>query len=413
MPVNVIAGCRASGSTWCAPGRLEDADARAGRWCARRSGRPARRRSPTARRRGRRGRRRARRAARARRRRRPSGDVERPGTPGSRSAARARLASRHGRDAGDAGDRPAPAPRRAPRRPGRHRRPDGEAGGVLDAQGRTTQHAYGVAADTRAPGVDGPLARGLARRPLRPARLLPARRAVPAGHFTTAPTGRSGALLAEALGRLADREGATHVVDVGLRAGRAARPPPRRPARTCGSPGSTSSTGRRPCRMPSAWIALPRRWRPARRARPTSTDVLVVAHEWLDVVPCTVAEVVAAGPPRGRPRRPGDRCGVARRPAVAGRARLVLAGTGPSTGLPVGPGSRSGLTRDVAWADLVARVRSGIAPRRRLRPHPAVTGRRTARSRHTATGRSSPRCPTGRATSPRTSPSTPSTTTRS
>ena len=37
----------------------------------------------------------------------------------------------------------------------------------------------------------------------------------PAGHFTTSTHGPLGAQLADALGRLADREGVHHVVDVG------------------------------------------------------------------------------------------------------------------------------------------------------------------------------------------------------
>ncbi|MFC7595578.1 SAM-dependent methyltransferase [Terrabacter sp. GCM10028922] len=85
-------------------------------------------------------------------------------------------------------------------------------------------------------------------------------------------------------------------------------------------------------------------------------DALVIAHEWLDVVPCTVAEV--------------DPDGVL-------REVLVDAATGEeSLGNPLSgadlrwaeqnwptsePGDRVevGLSRDLAWADLVARVGSG------------------------------------------------------
>ena len=89
-------------------------------------------------------------------------------------------------------------------------------------------------------------------------------------------------------------------------------------------------------------------------------DVLVVAHEWLDVVPCTVAEVVA---PAG--------CAVVLVDPATGRGGdSALRSTDdelawcalhwPVDGLPVGARVEVGLTRDQAWADLVARVRDGI-----------------------------------------------------
>ena len=56
----------------------------------------------------------------------------------------------------------------------------------------------------------------------------------PAGHFTTSTHGPLGAALAEAIGRLADREGARHVVDVGCGRGELARAPGRRDGPTCG-----------------------------------------------------------------------------------------------------------------------------------------------------------------------------------
>ena len=102
-------------------------------------------------------------------------------------------------------------------------------------------------------------------------------------------------------------------------------------------------------------------------------DVLVVAHEWLDVVPCTVAEVVAPGrlavvlvdpaTGRGGDRRRADRrrAGLVRAALAGRRAARRGAGRGrpdprPGVGRPRRPGAR----RHPA--------------RRRLRPHRAVTG---------------------------------------
>lgn len=88
-------------------------------------------------------------------------------------------------------------------------------------------------------------------------------------------------------------------------------------------------------------------------------DALVIAHEWLDVVPCTVAEV--------------DRHGVLREALVdtasgdeslgepLSGAELRWAERHWATSEASEPGDRVeiGLARDLAWADLVARVRSG------------------------------------------------------
>jgi SAM-dependent MidA family methyltransferase len=178
----------------------------------------------------------------------------------------------------------------------------------------------------------------------------------PAGHFTTSTHGPLGAVLAEALGRLADREGVHHVVDVGAGRGElltalgTARPdlrltgvdvvarPPAVPdtADWLVSPGGPS--------LPDALDDL--------------DDVLVVAHEWLDVVPCTVAEVVA----------PGDLAVVLVDP-VTGEESLGAPPDAaelawcerhwPVVGLSVGARVEVGSSRDGAWADLVGRVRRG------------------------------------------------------
>ena len=178
----------------------------------------------------------------------------------------------------------------------------------------------------------------------------------PAGHFTTSTHGPLGALLAEALGRLADRERATHVVDVGCGRGEllahlhAARPD----LRVTGV-----DVVDRPSSLPDAveWVRAP-----GGRGLPDTlddlTDVLVVAHEWLDVVPCTVAEVVAPGalavvlvdPVTGTESLGG--------PPTPDEAAWCTRHW-PVEDLPVGCRVEIGSARDLAWADLVARVRRG------------------------------------------------------
>ncbi|HET7399453.1 MAG TPA: SAM-dependent methyltransferase [Intrasporangium sp.] len=86
-------------------------------------------------------------------------------------------------------------------------------------------------------------------------------------------------------------------------------------------------------------------------------DALVVAHEWLDVVPCTIAEVGDDGTlrevlvdPRSGAESPGA--------PVDGPDRDWATAHWP----PRGPGDRIeiGRSRDEAWSALVDRVRSGV-----------------------------------------------------
>ena len=85
-------------------------------------------------------------------------------------------------------------------------------------------------------------------------------------------------------------------------------------------------------------------------------DALVIAHEWLDVVPCTIAEVDASGllrevhvDPRTGEESPGPALGE----ADARWARDHWPGTAPGDRVEVG------LTRDRAWSGLLATVASG------------------------------------------------------
>jgi SAM-dependent MidA family methyltransferase len=88
--------------------------------------------------------------------------------------------------------------------------------------------------------------------------------------------------------------------------------------------------------------------------------VLVLAHEWLDVVPCTVAQVVAPGrlavvlvDPLTGAESTGSR-------SPADDELAWCAQHWPVERLPVGARVEVGLARDRAWADLVERVRHGI-----------------------------------------------------
>lgn len=177
----------------------------------------------------------------------------------------------------------------------------------------------------------------------------------PAGHFTTSTHGPLGQVLAEALGRLADREDVHHVVDVGCGRGEllthlAARRPDLRL--------TGADVVDRPADLPDAvaWLRCP-----GGAALPDELteldDVLVVAHEWLDVVPCTVAEVapgrlaVVLVDPTSGEELPG--------PDLTADELAWCARWWPVDDLPAGSRVEVGLSRDLAWHDLLARVRQG------------------------------------------------------
>jgi SAM-dependent MidA family methyltransferase len=87
------------------------------------------------------------------------------------------------------------------------------------------------------------------------------------------------------------------------------------------------------------------------------TNALVVAHEWLDVVPCTIAEVADDGTLREvlvDPATGEEQCG----PPVSTEDAAWVEQHWPrrSTGDRI----EVGRSRDEAWSDLVARVRSGL-----------------------------------------------------
>ncbi|WP_392543223.1 SAM-dependent methyltransferase [Oryzobacter telluris] len=178
----------------------------------------------------------------------------------------------------------------------------------------------------------------------------------PAGHFTTSTHGPLGALLAQALGRLADREGATHVVDVGCGRGellthlRAARPDLRL---------TGVDVVDRPSDLPEdvAWLRSP-----GGGALPDALrdleDVLVVAHEWLDVVPCTVVEVGEEGAARVV-LVDGDTGEESLGPAPDPDDLAWCSAHWPIDGHEAGTRVEVGRSRDLAWADLLGRVHRG------------------------------------------------------
>ena len=201
----------------------------------------------------------------------------------------------------------------------------------------------------------------------------------PAAHFTTATHGVTGAALAEALLQLWLREHdglPAVVVDVG--AGRGGRATHLLRALDDVSPvgGSLPDSSdhvewavpptrvvavdvvERPAGLDEriGWVRSP-----GGAALPDELtglrDALVIAHEWLDVVPCTVAQVDTDGTIRTvlvDPRTGEETLG----PELSDADRRWVAAHWPATT----PGARVevGLARDEAWADLVSRVDSGL-----------------------------------------------------
>lgn len=182
----------------------------------------------------------------------------------------------------------------------------------------------------------------------------------PAGHFTTSTHGVAGRVLAEALWAWADVLGADGIVDVGAGRGellgalRAAAP---------GRPLTGVEVVARPTALlPDVeWLVSPGGARLPDDLAPVRA--LVIAHEWLDVVPCTVAAV-------------GDDGGL-REVCVDVRTGEESLG-GPlddadldwcarfwpsATGADARPGDRAevGRHRDAAWEDLIGRMSGGAA----------------------------------------------------
>jgi len=181
----------------------------------------------------------------------------------------------------------------------------------------------------------------------------------PAGHFATATQGgpQLGAVLAGALVTLMGEHGLTTVVDVGCGRGELLTAVHRAaPGLRCVGVDVVD----RPDLPPRVgWMraeggaALP-------PGLSDLEDTLLLAHEWLDVVPCTVAQVdhdgalreVLVDPATGLERLGG--------PLSAADAQWCRRWWPVDAASP-GDRVEVGRTRDEAWADLVSRLRSGLA----------------------------------------------------
>lgn len=185
----------------------------------------------------------------------------------------------------------------------------------------------------------------------------------PAGHFTTATHGPTGRVLAEALLRLATENGLTHVVDVGAGRGELLTHLYAAQRASVGGSPTVALTGvdvvARPDGLPDdvRWLHSP-----GGAALPDGldglTDALVVAHEWLDVVPCTIAEVDDDGTLRERlvdPATGTQAWGEPVRGDELGWAEKHWPTTQPDTRVEIG------LSRDHAWRDLLSRIDHGLA----------------------------------------------------
>lgn len=178
----------------------------------------------------------------------------------------------------------------------------------------------------------------------------------PRGHFTTATHGTPGAVLAGALAQLAREHHLTHVVDVGAGRGELLE-------HIHVVDPSLRLTGvdvvHRPPVLPPAveWVASP-----GGRELPDGlqqlSGALVLAHEWLDVVPCTIGEVDDRGVLRTLEVDPGTGGESLGRP-VDGQELAWAKAHWPTEG--AGDRVEVGLSRDRAWTALLERIRHGLA----------------------------------------------------
>jgi SAM-dependent MidA family methyltransferase len=181
----------------------------------------------------------------------------------------------------------------------------------------------------------------------------------PAGHFSTATQGvpQIGELLARTLLTLMDREGLDTFVDMGCGRGELLEQIHRLgPQVRCIG---VDVVARPRLSGPIGWFQSP-----GGEQVPDElddlTDTLVFANEWLDVVPCPIAEMhedgelreVLVHAPTGDERL-GD--------PVSGANRQWCQEFWPVEHLGTGDRVEIGQTRDIAWDNLVSRVSSGLA----------------------------------------------------
>lgn len=181
----------------------------------------------------------------------------------------------------------------------------------------------------------------------------------PAGHFATASQGipQIGELLGRALLKLMDQEGLDTFVDMGCGRGELLEQVQRLgPHFRCIG---IDIVSRPELSAPIGWIQSP-----GGKQLPDELNglahALVFANEWLDVVPCPIAEMDEDGELRevlvnasSGDERLGD--------PVSGTDREWCQRFWPIEGLTPGSRLEIGEERDTAWADLVSRVESGLA----------------------------------------------------
>ena len=177
----------------------------------------------------------------------------------------------------------------------------------------------------------------------------------PAGHFATSAHGSAGDLLAQALLHLAEREGSRQVIDIGCGRGELLTALARH------APTDLALLGvdvvDRPADLAPRIDWLPSPGGPHLPDLGRPTDALVIAHEWLDVVPCGIARA--------------DDEGVLRTVCVDDAGEEVLGDPLPSPDAvwvdrwwpgPHEPGAdvEVGRARDEAFAGLVGLIGSGL-----------------------------------------------------
>jgi len=184
----------------------------------------------------------------------------------------------------------------------------------------------------------------------------------PADHFSTATQGmpQIGELLATALLALMDHEGLTEFVDMGCGRGELLEHVHRlRPQMRCRG---VDIVTRPPLSEAIGWLQSPGGARLPDDLEGL-TDTLVLANEWLDVVPCPIAEVDEDGELRevlvntSRSSTGQELLG----DIVSGTSREWCQWFWPVDGLKPGDRVEIGESRDTAWDDLLSRLGSGLA----------------------------------------------------